>query len=292
MRIGVRCLVLGVVLALEMPGVAGSLEVKGKGGEIKLKVVKVVEEKYYLLTKNQPIDITIQGPVTLKGETRVLLADTAKKANYSLVLETEEGERFYSFETEISKTRDEKGRRYGKIKSLNLSVPQGLHHFRLSLFSSPKETCAVRFILERWRWEERIPAVYKGEVSIIKGGERFLYYKTPVQIKVEDGNYKFLVRLLGLVPSSESGEINQQETVTVVLLSQGREIARKTVVVERSPRVKSSSGAGVSTVKAIVMELKKGEYTLDVRAPGREGIVKIYRALVAPTRREWQKEGR
>jgi len=272
-----------------------ALSVKGKTGVIKLRLLKVVEEEYKLLTKKNPIDITCQGPIRLKILTRVLFPDTLqKKTSYSLIVESEEGEILYPFEAEISRTKDEQGRRFGLGRVINIDCPAGTHHFRCHLFSAPKETCAVKFTLERWRWEEVIPFFYKDEVSVLKSGERIRYYASPVKIKVKSGSYKILARLSYPGEEGENQERQtkgtpKRDTLRIIVKMAEKEIFTKEFLVERSPKVygvwETEGGrhkTDVSIVKAAYLDLKEGEYEIVVQGGGEEdliGVVKIQKRI-------------
>ncbi|MEO0098084.1 MAG: hypothetical protein ABIK99_05260 [candidate division WOR-3 bacterium] len=235
----------------------------GASGEmVKLRKLKVVEEEYRILTKKNPIEITAFGPANLKINTHILYPENLAEAKYILVLETEEGEKFYSFKTPASRTKDEKGRRYGKLRVINFPIPSGTHHLRLHLLSSEKETCAVKIILEKVKWEEVKPTLYKSLVTLKKNGNIF-YYETPIRINLKGGEYKFLARLF-----QEKGE----ETMRVFIKKEGGEIIEKEFLVGLSPIV-SSSKENVSRPKGFYLELPSGEYSIEVKT---RGMVKVY----------------
>lgn len=238
------------------------------GEVVRLKKIKVVEEEYQLLTKRKPIDFTAEGPINLKIESYILYPDTLKKQErYSLILETEEGEKFYPFQVNPSRVKDEKGRRYGQRRVVNFSLPSGKHHFRFSLFSSSKETCAVKITLEKIKWEEIKPIVAKSEVLVKKNGD-LRYYETPVKINLKGGDYKILARLF--YPEKKG-----EETLRIsVEKEEESKREEKESVVALSPKVKTANQEMVSWVKAFYFSLEKGSYRIDLK--GKRGMVKVY----------------
>jgi hypothetical protein len=236
---------------------------------IKLKKMKVEEVEARVLSKGKPIDITGEGPKMLKVLTYLLFPDTMKKEEkYNLVLETEEGEKFYSYVTPLSRIKDERGRRYGRGRGFSILVPPGTHHFRLHLFTAPSETCAVKFSFEEIRWDEVKPLVCQREVLLRKNGN-LLYYETPVKISFGGGSYKFLARLLSPTRTKDS------ETLSVVIEREGGpERIVKSAPVWLSPKIKTNRNESVSIVKAFYLDLKEGEYKITVLP---KGIVKVYK---------------
>ncbi len=242
----------------------GLLAQKMNESALILRIPRVEEVSARILTKTRPIAITVEGPADLKITTYLLFADTGKKVEkYSLVLESEEGEKFYNFETRLSRIRDTKGRRFGRARSIRTDVPPGTHHFRLHLFSAQKETVGVRFSVEKARWSEVIPTLCQGEVFILKRGERIRYFMTPAIVKVKGGSYKVSVRSLY---EGEEGK----ESLWVVI--DGLE---KGFLVEESPGVKTDLGKKVSIVKAFYLDLPAGERKIEVKGK-RKGLIKVY----------------
>jgi len=237
------------------------------GETVKLRRVKIVEEEARVLSKGKPIDITGEGPKMLKVLTYLLFPDTMKKEEkYSLVLETEEGERFYSYSTPLSRIKDDKGRRYGQGRSFSVLVPPGTHHFRLHLFTAPRETCAVRFSFEEIKWQEVRPLVCPGEVLVKRNGQ-VRYYETPSKFRLSGGSYKFLARMF------YPAEREKEETLKVLIKRDGEEQGiEREFLVALSP-IKTNRNEKVSVVKAFYLDLKEGEYKITT---SRRGMVKVY----------------
>lgn len=192
-----------------------TLEVK-KSPTIKLRVLKPIEEEYYLLTKDTPIKIKIKGPKILKIYTRLLFLplnhpEFQNTRSYKILLKTDDKEYIYHFTTEISKhTYDKKGRYYGKGRSINFEVPSGIHEYQLLLFDAKRETVAVRLELKK-------PSEFK-EIKVISQIDTL-----PIKIKLNGPN-QFQIRFLTKEKTSinyqimKNNEIILKDTTKKVLL--------------------------------------------------------------------------
>ncbi|MCS7249664.1 MAG: hypothetical protein N2323_00525 [candidate division WOR-3 bacterium] len=166
---------------------AETLEVK-KTPTVKLRVLKPIEEEYYLLTKDTPIKIKVKGPKVLKIYTRLLFLpldhpEFKNTGSYKILLKTDDKEYIYHFTTQISKQTFDKNRRYyGRWRSINFEVPSGIQEYQLFLFDAKRETVAVRLELKK-------PSEFR-EIKVISQIDT-----TPIKIKLNGPN-QFQIRFL------------------------------------------------------------------------------------------------
>ena len=219
---------------------AETLEVKN-APIVKIRVLKPIEEEYYLLTKDNPIKIKVKGPNILKIYTRLLFLpenhqEFSKRSSYKVLLKSYEKEYIYHFNTEISYSAyDKRKRYYGKWRSITYEVPSGIHEYQLFLFDSKKETVAVRI-------EVKKPSVFK-EIKVISQLDT-----TPIRIKLSGPN-EFQIRFL----TKEKIKINY-------------EIKKDNEVILRD------------TLKKIILDIKEKEadILIDVQPVEKIGKIKVY----------------
>lgn len=214
---------------------AETLEVK-KTPTIKIRVLKPIEEEYYLLTKDTPIKIKVKGPKILKIYTRLLFLPLnhpqfQSSGSYKILLKTNDKEYIYHFTTEISKqTYDKRKRYYGKWRSINFEIPPGIHEYQLSLFDANKDTVAVML-------EVKQPSEFK-EIKIISQIDT-----TPIKIKLSGPN-QFQIRFSTKEKTRivyqiiKNGEIILKDTLKKVLLNIEEEEAE--ILIDAKPPEKIS----------------------------------------------------
>ncbi len=213
---------------------AETLEIK-KTPTIKIRVLKPIEEEYYLLTKDTPIKIKVKGPRILKIYTRLLFLPLnhpqfQTTGSYKILLKTDDKEYIYHFTTEISKhAYDKRKRYYGKWRSINFEVPSGIHEYQLFLFDAKKETVAVML-------EVKKPSEFK-EIKVISQIDT-----TPIKIKLTGPN-QFQIRFLTKEKIGinyqiiKNGEIILKDTLKKVLLNINEKEAEILIDVKPSEKI-------------------------------------------------------
>ncbi|MCX7785623.1 MAG: hypothetical protein N2201_05285 [candidate division WOR-3 bacterium] len=173
-----------------------SLDIKKVTPRTIISVVKRIEQEYYLLTKERPIDLAVTGPTYIRVYTRLLWRDDMTgKQNYRLLLKHGEDrngqdEKLLTFETEKSNTAiGENKTRYSKWRSFYLEVPSGINQYQISLVSAPSETVALRFSFEKPKEYKKItPEQPYKELQFVEWEKIITYYeitkKQPVKVKV------------------------------------------------------------------------------------------------------------
>ncbi|MCX7757119.1 MAG: hypothetical protein RMJ65_04785 [candidate division WOR-3 bacterium] len=188
-------LILGIVLGgfLGLTAQTPNLEVKKISPRTTISVVKRIEQEYYLLTKDKPLEFSVDGPTYLRVYTRLLWQATmTQKESYKIIVsEDQESEKIMSFTSELSRTaRGANRTQYGKWRSFYLEVPKGKHNYKLTLLEAKSETVAVRISFERpTEYRKIVPEKPYRELQFVEREKIIPYYevtlKNPVKVKIE-----------------------------------------------------------------------------------------------------------
>jgi hypothetical protein len=157
-----------------------------------IEIVTTKTQEYLLLTKQEPISLTVKGPTCIRIYTRILLPDRAPGDHlYKLILtESPMDERIVSFETNVSSiTTDRHGTAISKWRSFYIEVPEGMNTYTLMHWESPKDTILVRFSYESPTPWTIVPAAeYETILETIEQGQTTRYYEVkkegPVVVRV------------------------------------------------------------------------------------------------------------
>ncbi len=146
-----------------------------------IEIVTKKAEEYLLLTKNQPIAFSVEGPTYLRVYTRIVWPKNNMGSEmYKLILqENEIEEKIMTMESEESNvTRDKKGRALSKWRSFYIEVPEGQNRYKLTHWSSPQDTILVKFAYESpRRWEEIAATEYGSIIEAIEEERIIKYYE-------------------------------------------------------------------------------------------------------------------
>jgi len=146
-----------------------------------IEIVTKKTEKYYLLTKNEPISIGVEGPTYLKVYTRIpWLGDIKGRQIYKIILqENDMDERIITLESEKSNvTKDKKGRPLSKWRSFYIEVPEGMNKYKIINWSSPHDTILLKFKYESPKKWTDIPASdYNTIIESIEDEKIVKYYE-------------------------------------------------------------------------------------------------------------------
>lgn len=225
---------IGYELCFSLSG--QTLEVKKISPRTVISVVKRVEQEYYLLTKNQPLEVSCSGPSSLRIFTRLLWHnDFQNKENYKLSIKHDEDEKILAFESEISKSAwGAKKEYYGKWRSFYLDVPKGTTDYKLTLIEAKSETVAVRFSFEKPReYKKKVPESPFTELQFVDKEKITSYYETktnsPVKLKVEGP-----IRLKVVCRLNYDYTLEGKQSFTITAVLQGKEWQSKTFRVSKS----------------------------------------------------------
>jgi len=146
-----------------------------------IKIVTTKQQEYLLLTKSEPITLTVDGPTHIRVYTRILLPAQNKGDHlYKLILaEGPLDERIISFETNASSiTSDKNGTAVSKWRSFYVEVPEGIKTYTLTHWASPKDTILLRFAYESPKPWTIVPAAqYQSVLEAIEDESTVRYYE-------------------------------------------------------------------------------------------------------------------
>jgi len=146
-----------------------------------IEIVTKKAEEYLLLTKNQPVTFSVEGPTYLRVYTRILWPKGSMGSEiYKMILqENEIDEDIITLESEESVvSKDKKGRPLSKWRSFYIEVPEGSNRYKLTHWSSPQDTILIKFAYESpKRWVEISPAEYSSIIEAIEEERIIKYYE-------------------------------------------------------------------------------------------------------------------
>lgn len=167
---------------------------------INIEVVTKKTVSYHILTRENPINITVEGPTSIRVYTRIVCPSKNKSTQlYKLILQKNQlEEKIITLKTQVSKTaQDEMGRSVSKWRSFYIEVPEGLNKYKLLHWSSPRDTILVRFAYGtpgKWidisatEYNKIFEAVENEKIipyyELKQGGELLLKISGPKKLKV------------------------------------------------------------------------------------------------------------
>ncbi len=217
-------------------GQGQTLDIKKISPRTTISIVKRVEQEYYLLTKNTPVELTVSGPTVLRIYSRLLWhQDMVSPQPYKIIARQNEQDKVLSFETEESKSAIGANKEtYGKWRSFYLDIPTGVNNYALTLLEAKSETVAVRFNFEKPKeYKKHSPNQSYRELQFVEKEKVTTYYELkpdqPVKIKVEG---PLTVKATGRLNYDYTLEGKQNFTISATV--QGKKWQEKTFGVTKS----------------------------------------------------------
>lgn len=175
-----------------------------------IEIVTRKTQEYFLLTKQEPITLTVEGPTYLRVYTRILLSDKIHGDHlYKLILaQGPLDERIISFETALSTvTTDKHGTMVSKWRSFYIEAPEGMNTYTLTHWDSPKDTILVRFAYESPKPWNIVPATeYDAVLETIEEERTTRYYELTKEGRV-------VVRVSGPTRMRVTTRLNYDESM-------------------------------------------------------------------------------
>jgi hypothetical protein len=175
-----------------------------------IEIVTKKTQEYFLLTRQEPISLTVKGPTYLRVYTRILIPDrTHSDYLYKLILgEGPLDERIISFTTTLSTvTTDKNGTVVSKWRSFYIDVPEGMNTYTLTHWDSPKDTILIRFAYESPQPWNIVPATeYKTMLETIEEERSTRYY----ELQKDD---RVVVKATGPTRLRITARLNYDETL-------------------------------------------------------------------------------
>lgn len=171
---------------------AQTIDVSKASPRTTINIVKRVDQDYYLLTKDRPIEFTVSGPTTIRVYSRLLWHDNmTDRQVYKLIISENGVEKISSFETQKSNSAiGTKKESYGKWRSFYLDVPTGTTNYKISLLGAKSDTVAVRFTFEKpMDYKKITPLPTYQEIQYVENEKTVTYYQVktiePIKLKVQ-----------------------------------------------------------------------------------------------------------
>ena len=197
--------------------------------KVDIEIITKKKESYNILTKGKPISFTVEGPTYLRVYTRIPWSkETKGNKIYKLILqENEIEEKIITLESEVSKvTKDKAGRPLSKWRSFYIEVPEGKNHYKITHWSSPKDTILLKFTYESPKEWMDIPATdYKTVVESIEEEKLIKYYEL-------EKDSELTLEIDGPVKMKISSRLNYDEKMegnqnyTIVVSDNGKELEK------------------------------------------------------------------
>jgi len=215
---------------------AQTLEVGKASPRTIISVVKRVDQDYYLLTKERPIEFTVTGPTMIRVYSRLLWHDDlAVKQAYKIIISESGIDKISSFETEKSNSAiGSKKESFGKWRSFYIDVPSGTINYKLTLLEAKSETVAVRFNFEKpMDYKKIAPVSPYYEFQYVENEKTTNYYQItntePIKVRVEGP-----VMLKATTRLNYDVTLEGKQSFTVSASVQGKEWRNKTFRVAKS----------------------------------------------------------
>jgi hypothetical protein len=253
-------------------GQNASLDVKKISPRTTLSVIKRVEQEYYLLTKNIPIELSVSGPTSIRVYSRLLWHNNMTDSQpYKLIIRQADQDKVLSFITEKSKsTYDANKQSYGKWRSFYLDIPAGLNNYKLTLLEAQSETVAVRFNFEKPKeYKKSSPYGTYRELQFVENEKVTNYHELkldePVKIKIEGPlSIKAVCRI------NYDYTLEGKQNFTLATTVQGKEWRTKTFRVSKSETgmYKNAPELIPSTPVNFFINVPPGTYIIDFNLKG------------------------
>ncbi len=163
-------------------GVTPQIKIEAPGGKITVRTVKEKRTPYVLLTREDPVTFSVEGPVYIRIYTRLLyMKGDREKRTYKILLQ-EDGkrERIYTKTTEPSPSSFYDSSPVGKWRTIPIQVPSGKHMYKLVLFESPYPV-ALRITPGRPpQWKSITPRESLKKIRAVEKEKLVTYYLLPV----------------------------------------------------------------------------------------------------------------
>jgi hypothetical protein len=157
-----------------------------------ISVIKRVDQDYYLLTKERPIEFTVSGPTIIRVYSRLLWHDDfVGQQPYKLIISESGIDKISSFLTEKSNSAiGSKKESFGKWRSFYIDVPSGTVNYKLTILESKSDTVAVRFNFEKpMDYKKIAPVSPYNELQYVENEKTTSYYQIngaePIKVRVE-----------------------------------------------------------------------------------------------------------
>ena len=204
--------------------------------EIKVRIQTYQEDTYFLLGKDQPAEITVEGPTWIRVYTRIPWhEDWTGTKIYKIIQQTNgQQEKFITLESERSKVAKAGSIRLSKWRSFFINVPKGLNTYRFVHWASPADSILLKYAFETpGKWSDLTPSGYSSKLELTEDERIIEYYEAtdlkPVVLEVAGPRkIKVIARLNFTMAMPED------QYFTVDIKEKGRSVKTKSFRARRS----------------------------------------------------------
>ena len=258
------------MILIFLSAILGSIVTIGEPGIAKVSVTKTQEIDYYILTREEPLIINVDGPTWLRVYTRILWQEDMKESEkYRIIVERDgEDDRIVKMTAKKSGVSSVFGQDVSKWRSFYINVPHETHTYRFFIWRASSDTILLRFGFQSpERWEELIPISYESLIETIESEKIYAYYTGEAEKDVSviiNGPRKIKVVTRVLCDSTFIGE-----NVYGITVYDGDELIRRvsyntqkseTVIFKNSPNIVPS------TKSVTYIDIGDGEHILKFRS--------------------------
>jgi hypothetical protein len=240
--------------------------------EVTIKIQTSQAEAYHLVTKAQPLTVTVQGPTWLRVYTRIpWSAENKGVMGYKLIMqENDLKEKFVMFETERSKVARLGSARLSKWRSFYINVPPGENVYRFIVWTAPADSVLLKFAYESpAQWSDIVPAEYGEKLQAVEEEKVINYYEAtrsgPVALEITGpGKLKIVTRL------TYAMDMNNEQVYSVVVKENGRIVKNSTFRAYRSETTsyQNRPDAVPSNPHSFYVNVKKGKHRFEISIGG------------------------
>lgn len=259
-------LLIGVILTT-----AQTIEISKSSPRTVINVVKRVDQEYYLLTKDQPVEFTVSGPTMIRVYSRLLWHDNMTgKQSYKFIVAEQGIEKISSFETEKSNSAfGSKKETFGKWRSFYLNVLTGNVNYRLSLLEAKSDTVAIRFSFEKPKeYKKVVPLIQSREFQLVENEKMTTYYELkpnePIKVKVQGP-----IELKAVCRLNYDYTLEGSQNYTIFAMVSGKEWQSKTFKTQKSGSTyKNIPELIPSTLSNYFLKVPPGSYQIEFNLKG------------------------
>jgi hypothetical protein len=243
--------------------------------ELKVRIQTYQEDTYYLLTKEQPAEITVEGPTWIRVYTRIPWhEDWTGTKTYKLIQQTNgQQEKFITLESERSKVAKTGPIRLSKWRSFFISVPKGNNTYRFVHWASPTDSILLKYAFEApGKWSDWPPSGYSSKLELAEEEKIIEYYeatdRTPVVLEVSGPRkIKIIARL------NFNMTMPADQYFTIDLKEKGRSVKTKSFRAYRSETTvyRNLRETVPSNPHVFYLDVRKGAHRYELYLAGQAG---------------------
>jgi hypothetical protein len=247
--------------------------------EIKVRIQTYQEDTYYLLAKDQPAEITVEGPTWIRVYTRIPWhEDWTGTKTYKIIQQTNgQQEKFISLESERSKVAKAGPIRLSKWRSFFINVPKGRNTYRFVHWASPTDSIFLKYAFETpGKWSDQSPSSYVSKLELTEDEKIIEYYEAtdqkPVTLEVTGPRKIKIIARLNFTMTMPADQY-----FTIDLKEKGRSVKTKSFRAYRSETTvyRNLREAVPSNPQVFYFDVRKGTHRYELFLAGQVGSIAL-----------------